>query len=105
MCDKNFIGKGYQTEADRVQRSETLNQEFGFGPDEYNTSAVLNYDYRPDIKSETFQQPNMRFKDKTAIERLVIKLQHQKQVAMMKSKKGGNRKATKRMKWAQYKEK
>lgn len=55
MCDKNFIGKGYQTEADRVKRSETLNQEFGFGSDDYTNSAVLNYDYRPDIKSETFQ--------------------------------------------------
>ena len=52
------------------------------------------------MKNDKFQQPDMRFADKTAIERLVIKLQHQKQKKLMKAKGGPERKS----KYQEYKE-
>ena len=53
-----------------------------------DTGGVINYDFRPTVISEKFQQPQIRFADKSMIERLVIKLQHQKQLQMMQAGSG-----------------
>ena len=44
--------------------------------DVLGNKGVLNFDYRPTVISESFQQPQLRFADKSMLERLVIKLQH-----------------------------
>ena len=71
-----MILKGYQSEKKRIEERQKKNQQLYFGPEPLNQKDAHNYNYRHWLDNPPFMQPKLVNKEKTDLERILLKMQY-----------------------------